>query len=84
MAIVPESEWRIPTLIVSSAFAATVAAKVSARPAAAASQRLVVGRAATVLYFNMDDPRVLSATPGAVLARSVHRKGRAKSRMQVD
>jgi hypothetical protein len=58
MAIVPESEWRIPTLMVSCALADIVAANVSANPAEAASQRLVCGRPATVLYFNMDDPRV--------------------------
>ena len=47
MAMVPESECRMPTLIVSSARAGSAAESPRARPAAAASQRPARGRQAT-------------------------------------
>ena len=57
MAMVPESEWRMPTLMVSAAWAALmvpVAAKT--RPAVADSHRRALGRDATAFtVFNMSE-----------------------------
>jgi hypothetical protein len=43
MAMVPESEWRMPTLIVSWACAGNTAARPIASPAVAIRQRRVIG-----------------------------------------
>ena len=47
IAIVPESEWRMPTLMVSWALAESVAAKPNANPAVTMSSRRVSGRSTT-------------------------------------
>ena len=48
MAMVPESEWRMPILMVSSALAGwTAAVAAKANPAAAESHRRAFGRVAT-------------------------------------
>jgi len=47
IAMVPESEWRMPTLIVSWALAGSAAARPNANPAVAASRRRANGRSAT-------------------------------------
>ena len=59
MAMVPESEWRMPTLIVSSALAVTVAIRVSARPAAVCDEAASLRRVEIVQSLNMDEPRVI-------------------------
>src|SRR5215467_12405807 len=65
IAMVPEREWRTPTLMVSSAWAGNAAAKPMASPAAAQSQWRWAGREATVwtvlnipsfLYLTRDGP----------------------------
>src|SRR5580692_839993 len=59
IAMVPESECKMPILIVSSALADTVASNESARPAAVASQRRAFNGVGRVLSLYMSDPSLL-------------------------
>ena len=59
MAMVPESEWRMPTLIVSSALAGSAAIMVSARAAADAMRRRAFGCVEIVQSLNMGEPRFI-------------------------
>ena len=66
MAMVPESEWRMPILMVSSALAAcTAPVAVNARPAAAESHQRAFGRVATAcIDLNMSETPAFDAHEG--------------------
>src|ERR1043165_8806854 len=75
MAIVPESEWRIPTLMVSWAIAGNTA-RPRANPAVAIRQRRVMEVEWRIEAFPLALTRVHG--PGGVNAQRLFRKGRAK------
>jgi hypothetical protein len=79
IAMVPESEWRIPTLMVSWAFAGNTA-RPKASPAVAISHRRVIG-----LVWRIEHPSALTRAfkaPAGVHAHVTFRKQRANREMQ--